>query len=74
MLGLYGGVDARVVATVAPTDSEMKLMHKIYDPHIFAGAGHGFLRAQTGNDGANMAATQQAWSATIQWFRKYLGS
>jgi carboxymethylenebutenolidase len=74
VLGLYGGTDARVVATVAPADSEMKAMHKIYDPHIFAGAGHGFLRAQTAKDGANMTATQQAWPATINWFRKYLGS
>ena len=74
VLGLYGGSDARVVATVAPADSEMKAMHKTYDPHIFAGAGHGFLRAQSGNDGANMAATQRAWPATIEWFRKYLGS
>jgi carboxymethylenebutenolidase len=74
VLGLYGGSDARVVATVAPADSQMKSMHKIYDPHIFAGAGHGFLRAQTGNNGANMTATKQAWPATIEWFRKYLGS
>ncbi|HEY5085966.1 MAG TPA: dienelactone hydrolase family protein [Gemmatimonadaceae bacterium] len=74
VLGLYGGSDARVDATVPPADSEMRAMHKIYEPHIFAGAGHGFLRAQSGNNGANMAATQQAWPATIQWFRKYLGS
>lgn len=74
VLGLYGGSDARVVATVAPADSEMKAMHKIYDPHIFEGAGHGFLRAQSGNNGANMAATRHAWPATIKWFRKYLGS
>lgn len=74
VLGLYGGSDARVVATVAPADSEMKAMHKIYDPHVFEGAGHGFLRAQAGNNGANMKATQQAWPATINWFRKYLGS
>jgi carboxymethylenebutenolidase len=74
VLGLYGGSDARVVATVAPADSQMKAMHKTYEPHIFDGAGHGFLRAQTGNNGANMTATQQAWPATIKWFRKYLGS
>ena len=73
VLGLYGGSDARVVATVAPADSAMKAMHKTFDPHIFDGAGHGFLRAQTGNDGANMKATQQAWPATIAWFRKFLG-
>ena len=74
VLGLYGGSDARVVATVAPADSAMKAMHKTYEPHIFEGAGHGFLRAQTGNNGANMTATQKAWPATIEWFRKYLGS
>jgi carboxymethylenebutenolidase len=74
VLGLYGGSDARVVATVAPADSAMKAMHKTYDPHVFEGAGHGFLRAQTGNNGANMTATRQAWPATIQWFHKYLGS
>lgn len=74
VLGLYGGIDARVVATVAPADSEMKAMHKIYDPNIFAGAGHGFLRAQDDHGGANMAATKQAWPVTIKWFRKYLGS
>ena len=74
VLGLYGGVDARVVSTVGPADSAMKAMHKIYQPHIFAGAGHGFLRAQTGNAGANMTATIQAWPATISWLRKYLGT
>ena len=74
VLGLYGGSDARVVATVGPADSAMKAMHKVYEPHIFEGAGHGFLRAQTGNNGANMTATQKAWPATIEWFRKYLGS
>lgn len=74
VLGLYGGSDARVVATVAPADSVMKKLHKVYEPHVFEGAGHGFLRAQTAKDGANMKATQQAWPATINWFRKYLGS
>lgn len=74
VLGLYGGSDARVVATVAPADSEMRALHRIYEPRVFAGAGHGFLRAQTGNNGANMSAAQQAWPATINWLRKYLGS
>ena len=35
---------------------------------------YGFLRQQTGMNGANMTATQAAWPATISWFRKYLGS
>jgi carboxymethylenebutenolidase len=72
VLGLYGGNDARVDATIPPADSAMKAMGKTYSQKIFEGAGHGFLRQQTGANGANMTATQQAWPATIAWFKKYL--
>src|SRR5205085_11735635 len=54
VLGLYGGADARVNASIAPTESKMKELGKVYEPHIFDNAAHGFLRAQSGNDGANM--------------------
>lgn len=74
VLGLYGGNDARVDATIPPADSAMKAMGKTYTPRIFEGAGHGFLRQQTGANGANMTATQQAWPAAITWFKKYLDS
>lgn len=74
VLGLYGGNDARVDATIPPADSALRALGKIYKPNIYAGAGHGFLRQQTGMDGANMAATRAAWPATIMWFRKYLES
>jgi carboxymethylenebutenolidase len=72
VLGLYGGNDARVDATVPGTDSALKALHKVYEPHTYAGAGHGFLRAQEGQDGANAAATRDAWPRTITWFRRYL--
>ncbi len=72
VLGLYGGDDNRVVSTVPPADTAMQAMGKTYEPHVFEGAGHGFLRAQDGRDGANMKATEQAWPLTIAWFRKYL--
>ena len=74
VLGLYGGNDARVDATIPPADSALRALGRIYVPTIYTGAGHGFLRQQTGMDSANMAATRQAWPATIAWFRKYLGS
>jgi carboxymethylenebutenolidase len=74
VLGLYGGNDARVDATIPPADSAMKAMGKTYSPRIFEGAGHGFLRQQSGMNGANMTATQQAWPATIAWFKRYLES
>lgn len=75
VLGLYGANDARVVMTVAPADSVMKAMGKTYNHEVFPGATHGFLRQQDGGvNGANLAATRQAWPATIAWFHKYLGS
>lgn len=74
VLGLYGGNDARVDATIPPADSAMRALGRTYSPNIYPGAGHGFLRQQTGMEGANMAAAKAAWPATIAWFRKYLGS
>lgn len=74
VLGFYGGNDARVDATIPPADSVLRALGRTYTYSIYPGAGHGFLRQQTGMDGANMAATRAAWPATIAWFRKYLGS
>lgn len=73
VLGLYGGDDARVNATVAPADSVLKALGRSYEPHIYDGAGHGFLRAQDGRDGANLRASQQAWPLTVEFFRTHLG-
>jgi carboxymethylenebutenolidase len=73
VLGLYGGEDARVGATVPPADSAMKSLGKRFEPHTFAGAGHGFLRQQDGQNGANLAAARQAWPLTIAFFRSTLG-
>jgi carboxymethylenebutenolidase len=73
VLGLYAGDDARVDATVPPADSAMRALGKRFEPHTFAGAGHGFLRQQDGKDGANLAATRQAWPLTLAFFRAHLG-
>jgi carboxymethylenebutenolidase len=72
VLGLYGGNDARVGATIPPADSAMHALGKTYTHNSYEGAGHGFLRQQSGQNGANLTATQQAWPATIAWFRRYL--
>lgn len=71
VLGLYGGNDARVDATIDPTQAKMKEFGKSFEPHVFAGAGHGFLRAQGGQDGANGKATEQAWPLTIAFLRQH---
>jgi len=70
VLGLYGGNDNRVTSTVPTAETEMKKVGKTYEPHVFDGAGHGFLRQQMGADGANMKATQQAWPLTVEFLRK----
>ncbi len=72
VLGLYGENDARVNATISPTDSAMRVMGKTYQAQIFPGAGHGFLRQQDAASGANLEATRRAWPATLAWFRRYL--
>lgn len=73
VLGLYGGNDARVGATVPPADSAMRALGKSFEPHFFKGAGHGFLRQQADSTGANLAASQGAWPLTIAFFRTHLG-
>lgn len=72
VLGLYGGDDARVTSTVEGTTQAMKELKKSYSPHVYEGAGHGFLRQQTGRDGANLKASQQGWTETIQFLKKNL--
>jgi carboxymethylenebutenolidase len=73
VLGLYGGNDARINATIPATDSTMKRLGKSYEYHIYDGAGHGFLRAQDNNE-ANTAASKQAWPATIAFLKAKLGA
>lgn len=72
VLGLYGGDDARVVATVGPAEAEMKKLGKTFEPHVYDGAGHGFLRAQDDRGGANLKATQSAWPRTVAFLREHL--
>jgi carboxymethylenebutenolidase len=72
VIGLYGGDDARVNTTVGPAAEKMKELGKTYVTHTYPGAGHGFLRAQDGRDGANLAAAKKAWPATIEHLKKYL--
>lgn len=73
VLGLYGGEDNRVNATIPDARAEMERLGKPYEVNVFDGAGHGFLRAQDRQDGANMAATREAWPTTIRFFREHLG-
>ena len=72
VLGLYGGDDARVNATVGPAEASMKELGKTFITHTYPGAGHGFLRAQDGRAGGNLSASGKAWPATIEFLKKSL--
>lgn len=70
VLGLYGENDQRVNATIGRADSTMRATGATFEQRTYAGAGHGFLRAQ--EQPANLDASRKAWPETIAWFRKYL--
>ncbi len=72
VLGLYGGDDERVNATISVAERETARYGKQYDTEIFEGAGHGFLRAQEGRHGANRAASDQAWREAVEFLRLHL--
>ncbi len=72
VLGLYGEDDARVNVTIEPAADEMKRLGKHFEYHIYPGAGHGFLRNQSGRDGANLNASSQAWRETVEFLGRNL--
>jgi carboxymethylenebutenolidase len=66
--GFYAGNDARVTATVPKATGQMQAAGKIYEPVIYDGAGHGFMRAGEAPDAsdANKKARDDA-------FKRWLG-
>ncbi len=73
ILGLYGANDNRVNSTIEPAKAELAKKNVTYEPHIFEGAGHGFLRQQAGSDQApgNRKATEEAWPMTLEFLGKH---
>lgn len=61
--GFYGGNDNRVNATIPQSTELMKKLGKTYDPVIYDGAGHGFMRAGEAPDAnaPNQKAREEAW-------------
>jgi carboxymethylenebutenolidase len=70
--GFYGGNDARVTATVEKTTVLMKAADKVYEPVIYDGAGHGFMRAGEAPNAAeaNKKAHDEAWKRWIEILKK----
>jgi carboxymethylenebutenolidase len=65
--GFYAGNDARISATVPQTEADMKAAGKTYDPVVYDGAGHGFMRAGEAPDAdaPNSAARAQGFRRLV---------
>ena len=65
--GFYAGNDARITATIPQTKEDMKAAGKTYDPAIYDGAGHGFMRAGEAPDAdaANAAARSDGFRRLV---------
>jgi carboxymethylenebutenolidase len=72
VLGLYGGDDARVNATIEPASAEMKKLGKVFEHEIYEGAGHGFLGSQGDRAGANYRASEKAWPRALAFLQQHL--
>jgi carboxymethylenebutenolidase len=70
ILALYGGSDNRVTSTAQPIADEMKKLGKSFDFHVYDGAAHGFVRAQTTE--ANYKATVESWPVVVSFFKDKL--
>ena len=64
--GFYGGADERVNATIPKTQALMKEAGKKFDPVVYEGAGHAFMR--TGEDPANLNEANK-WARNKAWER-----
>lgn len=64
VFGFYGGDDARVNATIPKTEELMKAAGKRFEPVIYDGAGHAFMRSGEAPDAseANRKAREEAWA------------
>jgi carboxymethylenebutenolidase len=66
--GFYGEKDERVDATIPKGEELMKSAGKTYEPVIYKGAGHGFMRdgeapqSTDENHSANVKAREDAWA------------
>lgn len=68
VFGFYGGKDFRITGEVPKVREAMQQAGKRYEPQIYEGAGHAFLRtgADEPADPANRSAAEQAWQRWLE--------
>ncbi len=66
--GFYAEKDARISATIPQTTTDMKAAGKVYEPVVYDGATHGFMRAGEAPDASaeNTAARQEGFRRLVK--------
>jgi carboxymethylenebutenolidase len=70
--GFYGGKDNRINASLPETEKQMKAAGKTFEPTVYDGAGHGFMRsgedpkAMREADRTGRAAAWKRWKALLK--------
>lgn len=66
--GFYGENDRRITGQVQEVADRMKALGKVYEPVVYDGAGHGFMRAGEEADASdeNKAARKDGWERWLK--------
>lgn len=70
--GFYGGNDARVNATIPKSEELMKAAGKTFEPVIYEGAGHAYMRSgeMPNAEEANRKAREESWKRWLALLRR----
>ncbi len=72
VLAIYAEQDTRITASWPDTEAQLKKSGSPYAQKVEPGVGHAFHNDTNGPSRYGPAQAQDAWVATIEWFRKYL--
>ena len=73
VLAIYAEQDTRITATWPDAEAPLKKSGTPYAQKVEPGVGHAFHNDTNGPTRYGPAQAQDAWVATIEWFRTYIG-
>ena len=73
VLAIYAEQDTRITASWPAAEEQLKKSGSPYSTKVEPGVGHAFHNDTNGPTRYGPAQAQDAWVATIEWFRKYVG-
>jgi carboxymethylenebutenolidase len=74
VLAIYAEQDTRITATWPDAEAQLKKSGAPYAQKVEPGVGHAFHNDTNGPSRYGPAQAQDAWVATIEWFRKYVAT